>query len=65
VRDSGGIARVCDMEPGTVFRERRNRYPLTWVGIDPVTPGKVKVLTAEGVSWVCNKAETFPLMTRQ
>lgn len=62
MRDSGGFARVVDMEPGMTFRERRNRHPLTFAGVDPVRPGRVRVLTDEGVSWVVDTAERFPLM---
>lgn len=67
MRDSGGLARICDMEPGMWFRERPNRHPLQFVGIDPVEsqfPGKqfVKVLTTQGVSWVCGKWDRFPLL---
>lgn len=68
-KDTGGYARVCDMEPGMTFRERRNRVPLTWVGIDPVIstrPTKsefVRILTEEGASWICDKYERFPLVS--
>jgi hypothetical protein len=66
-RDSGGFARICDMEPGMRFRERRNRLPLTFVGVDPVPSVRgrslVRILTEERVSWVCDKYERFPLVT--
>lgn len=67
-RDSGGFARICDMEPGMRFRERRNRLPLTFAGIDPVVGDRparrvfVRILTEERVSWVCDKYERFPLV---
>lgn len=65
--DSGGYARLCDLEPGMWFRERRNRVPLEFAGVDPVVskfPGKVRVrvLTVQGASWVCDKFERFPLV---
>lgn len=70
VRDTGGFARICDMEPGMFFRERVNRHPYEFVGIDPVDskfPNKdhVRVVTREGVSWVCEKWQRFPLLTTE
>lgn len=68
MRDSGGFAQVCDMEPGMFFRERSNRTALTFVGVAPVASrfaGKrrVRVLTEQGVSWVVDRDERFPLLT--
>jgi hypothetical protein len=58
------------MEPGMAFRERRNRCPYTFVGIDPVVSRfagvqRVTVRTAEGASWICDKYERFPLMVAE
>lgn len=70
-KDTGGYARVCDMEPGMTFRERSNREPLTWAGIDPVSSGRptkrefVRILTVEGPSWICDKFERFPLVSSE
>jgi hypothetical protein len=66
-RDSGGFARICDMEPGMRFRERPRREAFTFAGIDPVESVRrrefVRVLTVEGASWICDKYERFPLVT--
>lgn len=68
MKDSGAYARICDMEPGMRFRERSNRTPLTFAGIDPVVSARptsrewVRILTAEGPTWICDKFERFPLV---
>lgn len=71
MKDTGGYARVCDMEPGMHFRVRSNRLALTFVGVDPVQSQRatsrrwVRVLTEEGPSWVCDKWERFPLVAEE
>lgn len=61
------FARLVDMEPGMWFSCRIDRTPLEFVGVERVEsrfPGKqrVRVITRQGVSWINDRLELFPLV---
>lgn len=60
-------AKLIDMEPGMWFCCRIDRTPMEFVGVNPVKskfPGKsrVKVLTTQGVTFIVDRDERFPLV---
>lgn len=64
---SQGFAKLIDMEPGQWFCNRIDRTPFEFVGVESVQSrfaGKrrVKVLTAQGVTFIVDRDARFPLV---